>query len=169
MDKQGNINMKLKKQDQKNKPKQPEQLNVKEAGRPDGAIDQDPRKKRRVNPRTSASEILWAMEAQDKISEIINPIMLSHFDKSDFRSLTKDEVKNIDSLKNIIFANLEIGQKINNASINSIVNSRNSIPLEFSEHVESGIADFMENNSRGPNINEMKVIKASAFIHMAKN
>lgn len=165
MNKQGEINLKLKKEDQKNKPKQNNQQQIRDSGRPDGAIDEEPRKRRRVNPRTSASDILWAVEAQEKISEIINPIMLEHFSKADVRSLTKEEAKNIDFLKTVVFANLQLGQEVNANIVNGIINSNKSIPVSFNNAVESGIADFIEVNSRNPNINELKIIKASAFIH----
>ena len=172
MDKQADINMKLKKQEQKNRPRQPavqpDQIDVKEAGRPDGATDQDPRKRRRVNPRTSASEILWAMEAQDKISEIINPIMLEHFSKADVRSLTKEQSSGIDSLKTSIFANLNILQEVNADCIKDIMSEKIGTPVDFIKELESGVAEFVSSNSRNPSTNEMKVIKASAFIHTQK-
>ena len=172
MDKQADINMKLKKQEQKSRPRQPtvqpDQIDVKEAGRPDGATDQDPRKRRRVNPRTSASEILWAMEAQDKISEIINPIMLEHFSKADVRSLTKEQSSGIDSLKTSIFANLNILQEVNADCIKDIMSEKIGTPVDFIKELESGVAEFVSSNSRNPSTNEMKVIKASAFIHTQK-
>jgi len=168
MDKQGQINMKLKKEDKKNKPAQPSQINIREAGRPDGATDQDPRKRRRVNPRTSASDILWAMEAQDKISEIINPIMLEHFSKADVRSLTKEQSSGIESLKTSIFANLNILQEVNAECIKDIMSEKIGTPVDFMNELESGVAEFVSSNSRNPSTNEMKVIKASAFIHTQK-
>ena len=174
MDKQADINLKLKKQEQKSKPKQPAtqpgQPDVKEAGRPDGATDTDPRKRRRVNPRTSASDILWAIEAQDKISEIVNPIMLSHFAKADVRSLTKEEAKNIDSLKTVVFANLEFRQDVNTSTVNAIISdSKKGMPSKFKSLVDVGVAEFVEENFRNPNLIELKIIRASSFIHMSKS
>ena len=175
--KQGDINMKLQKENNKNKPapsaapapQAPQKNNVKQAGRPDGATDQDPRKRRRVNPRTSASELLWAVDAQDKISDIINPIMLKHFGKADVRSLTKEEVASIDSLKTAVFANLSMLQKVDADVINVIIENQLAMPVEFVEAYEDGVSEFVEANSRNPNTNELKIIRASAFVHSSKS
>lgn len=169
--KQGDINMKLKKEDvKKQKQAIPQQKDiVREAGRPDGATDEGPRKRRRVNPRTSeASEILWAIEAQDKISEIMNPIILEHFGKADTRSLTKDQVSHLDSLKTAIFANLGISSKVTAEVIKTVMDNGISVPVEFVKNLEANVLEFSELNSRQPNTNELKVIKASAFIHASK-
>lgn len=169
--KQGDINMKLKKEDVKRqKQAVPQQKDiVREAGRPDGATDEGPRKRRRVNPRTSeASEILWAIEAQDKISEIMNPIILEHFGKADTRSLTKDQVSHLDSLKTAIFANLGVSSKVTAEVIKTVMDNGISVPVEFVKNLEANVLEFSELNSRQPNTNELKVIKASAFIHASK-
>jgi hypothetical protein len=41
-------------------------------------------------------------------------------------------------------------------------------PVDFIKELESGVAEFVSSNSRNPSTNEMKVIKASAFIHTQK-
>lgn len=138
---------------------------IREAGRPDGVTDTEPRQRRRVNPRTSeASEILWAMKAQDKISGVINPIILDYFGKSDTRSLTKDQIRHLDSLKTAIFANLSPSEKVTTESIGELVNSQISIPYSFAKSLEANTLNFVEINARQPNMNEVKVIKALSFI-----
>ena len=57
--------------------------NVQESGRPPLSKDQGPRKQRRVLPRSSepTSATLWGNEAQQKISDIMTPIVCNHFGK----------------------------------------------------------------------------------------
>lgn len=173
INKQGDINMKLQdkraKQQKNNAPPQIGNKPTQEAGRPDGATDQDPRKRRRVNPRTSeASAILWGIEAQETISQIINPVMLEYFGKADTRSLTKEENRNLDSLKLGVFANLHILQKIDSQTVKNIIDSGVGIPVDFMDTQNSNIASFIEDNNRKPNINEIKTIRAYSFIQTAK-
>jgi hypothetical protein len=172
--KQGDINSKLQdKRIKQQKKAAPPQLNngpVQEAGRPDGATDNAPRQRRRDNPRTSeASELLWAMDAQDKISDIINPIMLKHFGKADSRGLTKEQAENMSSLKTAIFANLELFQDVDADIVKIIMDGGLAMSSNFVENLENEISEFIETNSRNPNSNEYKVIRASAFIHTAKS
>lgn len=142
---------------------------IREAGRPDGATDTEPRQRRRVNPRTSeASAILWGIEAQETISQIINPVMLEYFGKADTRSLTKEENRNLDSLKLGVFANLHIMQKIDTQTVKNIIDSGVGIPVDFMDTQNSNIASFIEDNNRKPNTNEIKTIRAYSFIHTAK-
>lgn len=59
-------------------------------GRPRNSKDSEQRKERTFSPRTGASE-LWALSAQDKISEIINPYLLDFYQKKNMRSLSQSE------------------------------------------------------------------------------
>jgi hypothetical protein len=138
---------------------------VQEAGRPDGATDTEPRQRRRVNPRTSeASEILWAVEAQTKISDIMNPIILKHFGKSDTRGLNKEETYQLDSLKSNIFASLSLYDVVDESRVKSIVDSGFTVSKSFVDSVDNNIKDFIDNHNRQPNTNEIKFIRAHSFV-----
>ena len=75
----------------------PEQPN----GRPKFSRDTTKRKEKRVLPRSgdATTATLWAIEAQNKISEVVSPIALSHFNKKNARSLNKAEVDQLEYLK----------------------------------------------------------------------
>ena len=85
--------------------------NQKANGRPPGRRDDKPRKTRRVVPVAKAAEF-WAQAAQEKIAEIINPIILERAGKKNMRSLTAAETNEAEKLKFAIFFNLELGSTV---------------------------------------------------------
>jgi hypothetical protein len=62
-------------------------------GRPKTSKDQKPRKQKEFAPQTGASLLIWANKTQDKINEIMNPILLDFYNKKNVRSLTAQEYK----------------------------------------------------------------------------
>jgi hypothetical protein len=75
-------------------------------GRPKLSKDSAPRKTKKFSPQTGASLMLWANEAQDKINDMLNPILLDFYNKKNLRSLSKAESKEIDSVKTKILFSL---------------------------------------------------------------
>jgi hypothetical protein len=75
-------------------------------GRPKLSKDSSPRKTKKFSPQTGASLMLWANEAQDKINDMLNPILLDFYNKKNLRSLSKAESKEIDSVKTKILFSL---------------------------------------------------------------
>ena len=76
-------------------------------GRPKNSKDSEPRKTKRFAPQTGASLSIWANNIQDKISNIINPIMLDFYNKKNLRSLSHEENKELEKIKTKIFFSLE--------------------------------------------------------------
>lgn len=75
-------------------------------GRPKLSKDSGPRKSKKFTPQTGASLMLWANEAQDKINDMLNPILLDFYNKKNLRSLSKAESKEMDSVKTKILFSL---------------------------------------------------------------
>jgi hypothetical protein len=75
-------------------------------GRPKLSKDSGPRKSKKFSPQTGASLMLWANEAQDKINDMLNPILLDFYNKKNLRSLSKAESKEMDSVKTKILFSL---------------------------------------------------------------
>jgi hypothetical protein len=104
-------------------------------GRPKTVKDSKKRKTKTFKPQTSASLILWANEAQEKISNILNPILLDFYSKKNLRSLSNDQYEELEKTKTkILFAItpydeisdlkiLALLQNINNTDFNSILNN----------------------------------------------
>jgi hypothetical protein len=68
-------------------------------GRPKLSKDTEKRKTKKFSPQTGAKLSMWASGAQDKISEIINPIVLEFFNKKNLRSLSNIESEKLESIK----------------------------------------------------------------------
>jgi len=76
-------------------------------GRPKLSQDKEKRKDRTFSPRTGASMLLWASETQEKISEIVNPILLDFYGKKNLRSLSNEQSKELENLKTLILFNTQ--------------------------------------------------------------
>jgi hypothetical protein len=92
-------------------PGQPQQ------GRPKNSTDTQKRKTKVFSPQTGAGLMIWANRAQDQINEIINPILLSFYNKKNLRSLTADETKETETIKTKILFALKPNTKISQESI----------------------------------------------------
>ena len=67
--------------------------------------------------------MLWACGAQDKIDEIINPVILEYFNKKNLRSLSSEEYKHLENLKTQILFELQPFGVINSESVVSFMNT----------------------------------------------
>ena len=86
-----------------------------QGGRPKFTKDSEPRKQRRVLPKTTpqASVMIWSQEAQKKISNILNPCLLSHYGKKNLRELSKAQLRELEDIKFRVLCNLAPYEKIN--------------------------------------------------------
>lgn len=153
------------------KPINKSQKPVREAGRPDGASDTEPRKRRRVSPRSSdiSSAVIWGIEAQNKISDIMNPFALEHFNKGDLRGLTKEETIQLDSIKHRIFANTIAFSEITEELVKNILDSGASFNKDYISCVDESTKAFVSHNGRKPISNEIKFIRSHALVETSNN
>ncbi len=138
---------------------------VKEPGRPDQSRDTEPRKQRRVLPRSGepTSAILWGIEAQEKISDMMTPVVCGHYGKKDSRSLSKAQVQELEQFKLAIFASLEPMVEVNHNSIQEALAKNTKPSSAFTELSEGKVETFNTVRQRKPNASEMRHIYASAF------
>jgi hypothetical protein len=92
-------------------PKQPGQ------GRPKMSKDTEKRKTRQFAPQTGASLIFWATKAQEKINEIMNPILLEFYSKKNLRSLSSIEFDEAEEIRTKVLFGLTPNSKIDRDSI----------------------------------------------------
>jgi hypothetical protein len=142
---------------------------VKENGRPPFTPDQNPRKKRRVLPRSGepTSATIWAINAQDKISEIITPIACSHFNKKNARALSKAEVEQAEYLKLCVFTGLEPMQDVTEEVIQAAINLKTKPSDEFLSLAEIKKDSFNKSHNRKPSISELRHIYAASFAEIS--
>ena len=150
-------------------PKDSENKPIQDNGRPKFSRDTQKRKQKRVLPRSSdaTSKTLWAMEAQAKISEIVSPIALAHFDKKNIRSLNKAEVDQLEHLKLCILTGMQPFMDIDENVVKQLIDNKTKPSDEFYTLGNAKKLDFVNSNQREPNTSEVKFIYSATFGEMA--
>jgi hypothetical protein len=113
---------------QSQKPGQPQQ------GRPKNSKDSEKRKTKQFAPQTGASLQLWAIEAQDKISELLNPYLLEFYNKKNMRSLSSSEYNEAEATKTKIFLSIDPLTTITEELVLAKLNTINSIDSNIKVH-----------------------------------
>jgi len=106
-----------------NLPGQPQQ------GRPKNSKDTTQRKTKEFAPQTGASLNIWSIDTQDKISDIINPILLEFYNKKNMRSLSNSEYLEAETTKSKIFFAIEPFTEVTENLVLSKLNTINSIDI----------------------------------------
>jgi hypothetical protein len=127
-------------------------------GRPKLSKDSEQRKTKTFKPRTGAKLSLWASSAQDKISDIINPIMLEFFSKKNIRSLSNIEFEKLEDVKASVLFSLAPYNDITNELI-SMTNINNSTVKSYYNWLKSLKSDL----GRDLTVDETKQAKASFY------
>lgn len=142
---------------------------VNENGRPKFSKDTQKRKEKRVLPRSSdaTAKTLWAMEAQAKISEIVSPVALAHFDKKNVRSLNKAEVDQLEHLKLCILTGMQPFMEIDEAVVKQLIDNKSKPSQAFHDLAQAKKQDFIKSNKRDPNTSEMRFIYSATFGEMS--
>jgi len=128
-------------------------------GRPPFSGDQLPRKKKVVLPRSKAETLLWSMDAQKRISEILNPVLIAQCDKRNLRELTKAEHSELELIKFVVLCGLDPFSEITHETVVASM-KKMSKPKDTSSLCKS----FFEKNGREPNIEELRQIYCLAYI-----
>jgi hypothetical protein len=137
-------------------------------GRPKNSKDTKPRQQKIFTPQTGA-KLVWCMDAQDKISAIINPIYLEFIGKKNLRSLSNTQINELDMLKTKILFHIEPYHKIESTEIIEAFGSIDSVEISniiinysvWLNKVKSSI-------NRELSVDELKYTKATYYID-AKN
>jgi hypothetical protein len=145
-------------------------------GRPKNAKDTQKRKTREFKVRTSAEEIdydnisqfmvnmTWAKEAQQKISDIVSPAILSQFNKKNIRSLSNEEFSVLENLKFTILTNCKPFSEIGVSQIKAIVDDPNTIiPPLYSKLYNELYSVTKSGKGHELTIDEMRNIQAAVY------
>lgn len=129
-------------------------------GRPPFQKDTGPRKQRRVLPKSKAdlaSTILWATDAQRKISSILNPIMLSQYNSASLRGLTTAQQSDLEDMKFITLCGLEPFSEVSELSVAEAMEKKEKIDIA------PFYQQFLTTNSREPSLDELRQINCLAY------
>lgn len=142
-----------------NKPKTPSKN-----GRPLQKKDDGPRKQKTVLPKTKpkmSKALVWVMQAQKKVFNILNEPLLEHFNKKSLRELTREEYKTVSSIKMGVLSNIPIFSSLTEQTILEV--SDKSINQEFNENFQNLYLDFMNDNGHEPTTEEEKQLICLAY------
>jgi len=133
-------------------------------GRPKLSKDQQKRKTKTFTPQTGASLLIWASEAQEKISSIINPVLLDFYQKKNLRSLSKEETDEADSIKTKILFSFQPFSTIDPDIIQSTLSCINSKDHNIIMNAYSSwLNDLKREMNRELSVEETKQAKASFY------
>ena len=135
--------------------------NVEEPGRPKNSRDEAPRKPKQFTPKNKAAVELWAREAQNKISEVLNPGILQQFDKKNMRSLTSEEFNISEQIKFAVLCNLSYLEPVEGSAIHAGLNKKlpNGVIQECDEWISHASSDM----NRKLSIEEIRNIRATFY------
>ena len=128
--KQGDINMKL-------RDKQQKQQN--DNGRPPLKQDEGPRKQRVAQPRSKpgvAELFSWANKSWSEVSHIVNKAFVQSTGKNNLRQLTKSEFKDLETLKLDVFTNLVLMEEVSKDRVIAILKENKKTPKTFSDYIK---------------------------------
>jgi hypothetical protein len=142
----------------------PESLpGIPQQGRPKLSKDTRKRQTKTFQPQSGAALLLWAAEAQDKISEIINPMMLEFYKKKNLRSLSNEQTKELENLKTNIFFNTDPFCTINKTHIQANINSLNN---QFISAYSVWLRQISNTLGRELSVDDQKQAKASFYSYL---
>ena len=130
-------------------------------GRPKNKKDTQKRKTKKFSPQTGATMHLWAIEAQDKIAEIINPHLLEFYDKKNMRSLSHTEYQEAEVTKTKILFTLDPLVVVNDSLVLSKLNTIDSIDVKHkNQKYKTLIKNISTELNRPLTADEIKYAKA---------
>jgi hypothetical protein len=131
-------------------------------GRPKLSKDQTQRKSKTFSPQTGAKLLLWANDSQERISDIVNPIVLEFFNKKNLRSLSKVEQDILDKVKTTALLNSQPFCKINNLSLDSLMENINK-PQSIVYNYYNWLKALQIEVNRDLTVDEIKYAKSSFY------
>lgn len=130
-------------------------------GRPKNSKDSSQRKTKKFSPQTGASLNLWALSAQDKINEILNPTLLEFYNKKNMRSLSSIEYSESEIIKTKVFFALEPFANISEDLIlSAFANADNTKTQELYTKYKLFVKNLANNINRELTSDEARITRA---------
>lgn len=133
-------------------------------GRPKNSTDTEQRKTKQFSPQTGAKLSLWAIGAQDIISDTINPIILQFYNKKNLRSLSNEETKELDKIKTKILFTLNPFDILNkDLIVSKLSNINNTNILQTVGQYSVWINQLKADLGKELSVEDIKQAKASYY------
>ncbi len=163
------LEMRTKKRDsspkQQNLPFPDDDSNQGAPGRPKNSKDKEERKPRGFKPALKASVELWAKKTQDKISKVVNPALLSQFNKKNMRSLSSDQFEQAEKIKFEILCNLDYNTDLTKEVIFAAIKKPED-GIEIHNECDQWISEASEDFGRRLSIEEIRSIRTSYYCYL---
>jgi hypothetical protein len=133
-------------------------------GRPVNSKDKQKRKQR-VARATTISAIMWTRQAQDKIAKIVNPIFLQSKGKKTLRSLSDEDIQNLEELKYAVLCNLNMYCSFDENKVYDLLSREEAlvIPPVIDKLYRKTAGIYIEKFGMEPSIDKIREIQASVY------
>jgi len=131
-------------------------------GRPKNSKDSTKRKEKTFSPQTGAALAIWSIEAQEKISKLVNPIYLDFVKKKNLRSLSSEEVEELDHMKTKILFSCKPYEEISQTTVNNTFTA-STASFPFLTEYKNWINNLRGQLQRDLTVDDYKQAKASFY------
>lgn len=148
-------------------------------GRPKTSKDKTKRKTKTFKSRTGASyeerverfsdfmtKNIWARESQRDIAEVVNPIMLKYYNKSNLRELSETEAASVEKVRFTVLANLIPYENITEDRIVGLIKDKCKLSSKAKMLYDKLNSRAFDINGRDTTMEERKLIQASVYALM---
>ena len=111
---------------------------------------------------------IWAKNAQEQISDFINPAILSQFNKKNMRSLTSEESSEAEKIKFELLCGLDPEKDINDTAIAEALNAP-SISIKAYKECNIWISEASAEIGRRLTVEEERNLRASFYVYFQEN
>jgi hypothetical protein len=105
---------------------------------------------------------IWGYNAQKSISDIVTPVLLKSFAKPNVRSLTEEEVSELETVTFNIFSNLEPFEDISEARISEVLDIKTA-NINVVSATKLLLGMYKSQAKKEPTVDEMRQIQSSGF------
>jgi hypothetical protein len=108
--------------------------------------------------------MVWARQAQKRISDIVTPAMLEFYDKKNQRALSNAEVENVENLKFGILTNLSTFSDVTESIVSDLIdNNKVEAPVDARTLYDQLFTHMVQKMKHEPNIEEVRILQASVY------
>ena len=136
-------------------------------GRPKNSRDLMPRERRTFKPKQKASIEIWAKQAQDSISELLNEGILKSFGKKNMRSLNAEELRQSEMIKFEVLLGMDCTKSIDEENIVDAFSS-NSVSASVHNEFELWVSEASTQIERRLTIDEIRNLRAAFYAEKVK-
>lgn len=136
-------------------------------GRPPGSKDQTKRKTRKFSPMIKASLDIWALEAQNKISDTLRSSILETFGCDNFRQIHVNDFDTIELFKLGVLSNIDPMTQVTDEIIDSVLGAK--VDPEIIKEYKTQKAEIEKLTSSKLSLEAQRALQRSVYIEHYEN